>query len=70
MVRVVLVMRLHERRLLPLVKDLDGVLQLHESCPFSVKALPFGFGTVSCCLSSCDNFLFLMEPLNLLLNPD
>jgi hypothetical protein len=71
-VGVVLLMQLFEQRLLPLlllVKDLDGVLELFESCPFSVNVLPSGFITLSYCLPSCDGFLFLTGPLNLLLNP-
>jgi hypothetical protein len=51
-----------------LTKDVNGVLELHESCPFSVYALPSGFGTLSYSLPSCDNFLFLTETLDLLLN--
>jgi hypothetical protein len=65
------VMRLPEWRLLPpilLVKDLDGVLKLHKSCPFVDNVLHFGFGMLSCCLPACDGFLFWMEPLNFLLN--
>jgi hypothetical protein len=45
-VEVVLVMQLSERRLLPLlllVKDLNVVLELRESCPFSVNVLSSGF---------------------------
>jgi hypothetical protein len=71
-VGVILVMRRFERRLLPLLllaKDLDGVLELHESCPFSIDVLPSGFGTLSCCMRPYDNFLFLMEHFDLLLNP-
>jgi hypothetical protein len=71
-VGVVLVVRLLERRLLPLfmlAKDLDGVLELHECCSFSIDVLSSGFGTLSCDLPSCDSFLFLTEPLDLLLNP-
>jgi hypothetical protein len=70
-VGVVLLLRLLEWRLLPmfvLTKDVNGVLELHESCPFSVYALPSGFGTLSYSLPSCDNFLFLTETLDLLLN--
>jgi hypothetical protein len=51
-VEVILVMRLLEQRLLPpllLVKDLDIVLELRESCPFSVDVLPSGLSTLSCC---------------------
>jgi hypothetical protein len=71
-VEVVLVIRLLEQRLLPLLllaKDLDVVLELHESCPFSIDVLPSGFGTLSCYLLPCDGFLFLTEPLDLLLDP-
>jgi hypothetical protein len=60
-----------ERRLLPLlllVKDLNGVLELRESCSFSVNVLSFGFDTLRCCLPPCDAFLFLTEPLHLLLD--
>jgi hypothetical protein len=71
-VEVVLVIRLLEQRLLPLLllaKDLDVVLELHESCPFSIDALPSGFGMLSRYLLPCDGFLFLTEPLDLLLDP-
>jgi hypothetical protein len=69
---VVFVLSLLERRLLALLlltKDLDVVLELCEPCSFSIDVLPFGFGMPSCCLPSCDSFLFLAEPLDLLLNP-
>jgi hypothetical protein len=59
------------RKLLPLLlleKDLDGVLELCEPCPFFVDMLPCGFGTLSCYLSPCNDFMFLMEPLNLMLD--
>jgi hypothetical protein len=49
-VKVVLALQLLERRLLPmllLAKDLDVVLELSESCPFSIDVLPSGFGTLS-----------------------
>jgi hypothetical protein len=49
-------------------KDLDGVLELCESCSFSINMLPSGFGTLSYCLSSCDSFLLLTKLLDLLLN--
>jgi hypothetical protein len=68
---VVLVMRLLEQRLLPLLllaKDLDSVLELRESCPFSIDVLPSGFGTLSCCMPPCNGFLFLTKPLDLLLD--
>jgi hypothetical protein len=54
--------------LLLLAKDLDDVLELPESCSFSVNVLPSGFGALSCYLHSCDSFLFLTEPFNLLLD--
>jgi hypothetical protein len=68
---IVLVVWLFKQRLLPiflLAKDLDGVLELHEPCSLSTYMLPFGFSTLSCDLPVSDGFLFLMEPLNLLLN--
>jgi hypothetical protein len=52
-----------------LAKDLNVVLELRESCPFSVNVMSSGFGALSCCLRSCDGFLLLAEPLNLQLNP-
>jgi hypothetical protein len=64
-------MKLLKRRLLPLLlpaKDLDGVLELHESCPFSIDVPPSGFDTLCCCLPPCDGFMFLTEPLDLLLD--
>jgi hypothetical protein len=70
-VGVILVVWLLERRVLPLfllAKDLDGVLELHESCSFSINGLPSGFSTLSEGLPSYDSFLFLMEALDLLLN--
>jgi hypothetical protein len=70
-IRVVLVVRLLKQRLLALfllVKDLDGVLELCESCSFSINMLSSGFDMLSCYLPSRDSFLFLMKPLDLLLN--
>jgi hypothetical protein len=51
-----------------LAKDFNNVLELYESCSFSTDVLHSGFGTLSCCLPSCDSFLFLMESLYLLLD--
>jgi hypothetical protein len=68
-VGVELVVWLFEGTLLPLpllVKDVDSVLELCKSCPFSIDVLPPGFSTLSCYLPSGDSFLFLMEPFNLL----
>jgi hypothetical protein len=71
-VEVVLVVRLLERRLLPLLllaENLDVVLELRKSCPFSVDMLSSSFGTLGCCLPPCDGFLFSTESLDLLLDP-
>jgi hypothetical protein len=68
---VVLVIQWLERRLFPLLllaKDLDSVLELHESCSFSVDVLPSGFGMLNCYMPPSDGFLFLTEPLDLLLD--
>jgi hypothetical protein len=68
---VVLVVRLLERRLLSLlllVKDLDGVLKLRESCSFFINVLSSSSITLSYCLPYYDRFLFLVKPLYLLLN--
>jgi hypothetical protein len=60
LVGVVLVIQLLERRLLPLLllaKDLDSVLELRESCSFSVNTLPSGFDALNYCyllvMASC-----------------
>jgi hypothetical protein len=50
------------------VKDVNGVLELRQSCCFFVVVLPSGFGTVSCYLPSIDCLLFLIEPFDLLLD--
>jgi hypothetical protein len=66
------VVRLLKRRLLPLLllaKDLDIVLKLCEPCSLPVNVLPSGFGMMSYCLPPCDDFLFLVEPLDPLLDP-
>jgi hypothetical protein len=68
---VILVVRLPERMLLPLLlsaKNLDSVLELRESCSISVDVLLSSFSMLSCCLSSCDSFFFLMKALDFLLN--
>jgi hypothetical protein len=70
-VGVVLVVWLLKQRLLPLfllANDFNGILELHEFFSFSVEVLPSGFNALSCYLLPCDDFLFLMEPLNLLLD--
>jgi hypothetical protein len=54
--------------MLLLAEDLNGVLELCESCSFSVDVLPPDFVMLSCCLLPCDGFLFLTEPLYLLLD--
>jgi hypothetical protein len=71
-VEVVLVVWLLEQRLLTLLllaENFDVVLELRESCPFSVGMLPSNFGALSCYLPLCDGFLFSMDPLDLLLDP-
>jgi hypothetical protein len=71
LVGVVLVMQRLKQRLLPLfllAMDLDGILELCESCSFSIDMLPSTLGTLCCCLPPCDGFLFLTEPLDLLLD--
>jgi predicted CDP-diglyceride synthetase/phosphatidate cytidylyltransferase len=62
-----------ERRLLPqllVAKDLNNVLELCKSCPFSVYVLPLCFGPLGYCLSPHDGFLFLTESLDLLLDSE
>jgi hypothetical protein len=71
LVGVGLVVGLFKQRLLPLfllVKDIDGVLELRKSFSFSIDMLPSSFGTLRCCLSFGDSFLFLSEPFDFLLN--
>jgi hypothetical protein len=66
-------MQMFEQRLLPLfllMKDLNSVLELCKPCSLSFCMLPSGFGTLNCCLPRHDGFLFLMEPLNLLLDSE
>jgi hypothetical protein len=64
---------LAQRWLLPLlllVKDVDGILQLCEPRPLSVDLLSISFDALSNYLPSHDGFLFLLEPLYFLLDPD
>jgi hypothetical protein len=59
-------------RLLPLlllVEDLDIVLELYKPCSLPVNVLHSSFGTLSYYLPPYDDFLFFVEPLDLLLNP-
>jgi hypothetical protein len=68
---VKLMMHLLKRSLLPLfslAKDVNGVLQLCKPCSLTVYMLPPGFDALGRCLSPYDGFLFLMEPLDLLLD--
>jgi hypothetical protein len=70
---VVVGVRLLERRILPLLllgKDFDVALELCKSCCLLDNVLPSGFGALSCSLPPCDGFLFLAEPLNLLLESE
>jgi hypothetical protein len=63
-----LVVWLFEQRFLLQFKRVGVGLELHKSCPFSVDVLSSSFVTLSCCLTSGDGFMFLMDPFNLLLN--
>jgi predicted CDP-diglyceride synthetase/phosphatidate cytidylyltransferase len=56
--------------LFSLAKDVDGVLQLYEPCSLQVYMLPSSIDALGHCLSPYDGFLFLMEPLNLLLDSE
>jgi hypothetical protein len=51
-----------------LVEDFKVVLHLCEPRSFSTDVLSASFGTLHCGLPSSDGFLFLLEPLNLLLD--
>jgi hypothetical protein len=51
-----------------LAEDDQVVLHLYEPHSLSVDVLPVIFGALHCSLPSQDGFLFLPEPLNLLLN--
>jgi hypothetical protein len=66
------VVRLLKRRLLHLLllaEDLDIVLKFCKPCPLPINVLPSGFGMLGHCLPPYDDFLFLAELLNLLLDP-
>jgi hypothetical protein len=56
--------------LLLLMKDVNSVLQLCETCSLSVDLLFVSFDMLSNCLFSHDGFLFLSKPFYLLLDPD
>jgi hypothetical protein len=63
--------KLFKWRLMPLfllVKNVNGVPELLEYCPFSINILSSGFGVLSYYMPSSDGFLFLTEPFNLLMN--
>jgi hypothetical protein len=53
---------------IPAGEDVNGVLELRKSCTFSIDALPSGLGALSHCLPFGNNFLFLVEPFEILLN--
>jgi hypothetical protein len=53
-----------------LTKDVNGVLQLCKPCSLSIYVLPPGFGALNCCVPPHDRFVFLTEPLNLLLDSE
>jgi hypothetical protein len=54
--------------LLLLVKDIDSILQLHEHRPLSIDMLPMRLSAMDYNLPSHDGLLFLLEPLNFLLD--
>jgi hypothetical protein len=65
--------QLLKRRLLPLLlmaDDLNIVLEFYKPFPLPINVLPPGFSALGRCLSSHDGFLFLTEPLNLLLDSE
>jgi hypothetical protein len=67
------VVRLLKRRLLPLhllAKDLDIVLEFCKPCLLLVNVLPSGFSMLGRCLPPYDDFLFLVELLDLLMDHD
>jgi hypothetical protein len=67
------VVQLLKRRLLPLLLMADDLNIILEFCkPFllPINVLPPGFSALGRCLSSHDGFLFLTEPLNLLLDSE
>jgi hypothetical protein len=51
-----------------LVEDFKVVLHLYEPRSLSTDVLSVSFSTMHCGLPSLDGFLFLPEPLNLLLD--
>jgi hypothetical protein len=51
-----------------LAEDVQVVLHLCEPCSLPVDGLPVSFGELHCGLSSQNGFLFLPEPLNVLLD--
>jgi hypothetical protein len=68
-------LHLVERRFLPLfllAKDVDSVLYLCEPCSLSlsIDVLPLSFEVLDCRLPPHDGFLFLTEPLILLLDSE
>jgi hypothetical protein len=69
---VELMVRLFERRLLPLLllaKDFYGVVELFKPRSLSIYMLPSSFSMLSYGLPTSDGLLFLVKVLNLLMNP-
>jgi hypothetical protein len=54
--------------LLLLTENVEGVFLLDEPCSLSIDVLPMGLDVLDCSMSSQDGFLFLLEPLNFLLD--
>jgi hypothetical protein len=51
-----------------LMEDVQVVLHLYEPHSLPVDVLPISFGALNCSLPSHNGFLFLLEPLNFLLD--
>jgi hypothetical protein len=52
-----------------LAEALDIVLEFYKHCLLPVNVLPSGFGLLGHCLPPYDDFLFLAELLDFLLDP-
>jgi hypothetical protein len=54
--------------MLQLTKNIEGVMHLYEPCLLPIDVLPTSFCTLNYSMLSQDGLLFLLEPLNFLLN--
>jgi hypothetical protein len=60
-----------KQRMLPLflfTRDLDIVLEFYKPYPLPINVLPSSFSLLGHCLPPYDNVLFLVEPLDFLLD--